>query len=71
MSCADTAFRSMWQEFEWENKVTINTNITYVFVLCCLLLLWLSCFFGWRLLLSVHVLFLSDWLWRTVTRVSF
>lgn len=22
----------MWQDFEWENKVTINTHLTYVLV---------------------------------------
>ena len=27
-SCTDTEFRQMWAEFEWENKVTVNTNIT-------------------------------------------
>ncbi|CAM8986370.1 unnamed protein product [Rhodiola kirilowii] len=26
-SCADVAFRTMWAEFEWENKVAINTVI--------------------------------------------
>lgn len=26
--CTDAEFRSMWAEFEWENKVTVNTNIT-------------------------------------------
>ncbi|XP_030461496.1 coatomer subunit beta-1-like [Syzygium oleosum] len=26
-SCADAAFRTMWAEFEWENKVAINTVI--------------------------------------------
>ncbi|XP_022103946.1 coatomer subunit beta-like [Acanthaster planci] len=26
--CTDQEFRSMWAEFEWENKVTVNTNIT-------------------------------------------
>lgn len=26
-SCADVAFRTMWAEFEWENKVAVNTNI--------------------------------------------
>jgi coatomer subunit beta len=26
--CNSDAFRSMWAEFEWENKVAINTNIT-------------------------------------------
>eukprot|EP00741_Cyanophora_paradoxa_P011015 tig00020553_g10647.t1 len=29
-TCTDTAFRSMWAEFEWENKVAINTSITDV-----------------------------------------
>jgi len=27
-SCTDEAFRLMWAEFEWENKVAINTTIT-------------------------------------------
>ncbi|XKL64186.1 hypothetical protein PGB90_004272 [Kerria lacca] len=27
-SCTDTEFRTMWAEFEWENKVSVNTNIT-------------------------------------------
>ncbi|KAF3430973.1 hypothetical protein FNV43_RR25703 [Rhamnella rubrinervis] len=26
-SCADVAFRTMWAEFEWENKVAVNTII--------------------------------------------
>jgi coatomer subunit beta len=26
--CKNEDFRSMWAEFEWENKVAINTNIT-------------------------------------------
>ncbi len=26
-TCTDQEFRSMWAEFEWENKVTVNTNI--------------------------------------------
>jgi len=26
--CSETKFRSMWTEFEWENKVNVNTNIT-------------------------------------------
>lgn len=26
-TCSDTAFRSMWAEFEWENKVAVNTDI--------------------------------------------
>jgi len=25
---SDAAFRSMWSDFEWENKVVVNTNIT-------------------------------------------
>ena len=25
--CNNEDFRSMWAEFEWENKVAINTNI--------------------------------------------
>ncbi|DBB17526.1 hypothetical protein WJX82_003794 [Trebouxia sp. C0006] len=29
-SCPDVQFRSMWAEFEWENKVAINTTITDV-----------------------------------------
>lgn len=27
-SCTDEVFRSMWAEFEWENKVAISTSIT-------------------------------------------
>ena len=27
-TCSDEAFRSMWAEFEWENKVAVNTSIT-------------------------------------------
>ncbi|KAL5011126.1 hypothetical protein ScPMuIL_013431 [Solemya velum] len=27
-SCTDTEFRTMWSEFEWENKVAVNTNIS-------------------------------------------
>ena len=27
-TCSDEDFRSMWAEFEWENKVAINTNFT-------------------------------------------
>ncbi len=27
-SCTDTEFRQMWAEFEWENKVSVNTNVT-------------------------------------------
>ncbi|KAI3630420.1 hypothetical protein MIR68_011855 [Amoeboaphelidium protococcarum] len=26
--CTNNEFRSMWTEFEWENKININTNIT-------------------------------------------
>lgn len=27
-SCTETEFRSMWAEFEWENKVPVNTEIS-------------------------------------------
>eukprot|EP00467_Chlorarachnion_reptans_P001231 CAMPEP_0114538316 /NCGR_PEP_ID=MMETSP0109-20121206/30073_1 /TAXON_ID=29199 /ORGANISM="Chlorarachnion reptans, Strain CCCM449" /LENGTH=976 /DNA_ID=CAMNT_0001722317 /DNA_START=10 /DNA_END=2941 /DNA_ORIENTATION=+ len=27
-NCTDTEFRSMWAEFEWENKVSVNTDFT-------------------------------------------
>ncbi|KAL5278654.1 COPB1 family protein [Megaselia abdita] len=27
-SCTDHEFRQMWQDFEWENKVTVNTTFT-------------------------------------------
>lgn len=27
-SCTDTEFRKMWADFEWENKVAVNTTIT-------------------------------------------
>jgi len=27
-TCSDSAFRSMWAEFEWENKVAVNTDFT-------------------------------------------
>ncbi|KAJ3108429.1 coatomer subunit beta [Phlyctochytrium planicorne] len=27
-TCSEAQFRSMWNEFEWENKVNVNTNIT-------------------------------------------
>ena len=27
-SCTETEFRSMWAEFEWENKVSVNTGLT-------------------------------------------
>lgn len=29
-SCTDLAFRAMWAEFEWENKVAVNTDLTEV-----------------------------------------
>eukprot|EP01098_Paradermamoeba_levis_P006129 TRINITY_DN2544_c0_g1_i1.p1 TRINITY_DN2544_c0_g1~~TRINITY_DN2544_c0_g1_i1.p1 ORF type:complete len:934 (-),score=297.14 TRINITY_DN2544_c0_g1_i1:23-2824(-) len=29
-TCSEVAFRSMWQEFEWENKLAVNTSITDV-----------------------------------------
>lgn len=29
-SCQDVQFRSMWAEFEWENKVAVNTSIADV-----------------------------------------
>jgi len=29
-SCSDLTFRAMWAEFEWENKVAVNTDITGV-----------------------------------------
>lgn len=27
-TCTETEFRSMWAEFEWENKVSVNTSLT-------------------------------------------
>lgn len=27
-NCTDTEFRKMWADFEWENKVAVNTTIT-------------------------------------------
>lgn len=30
-TCTDELFRSMWAEFEWENKVAISTSITELF----------------------------------------
>ena len=26
--CTDTEFRQMWADFEWENKISVSTNIT-------------------------------------------
>lgn len=31
-TCNELKFRNMWAEFEWENKVAVNTNITYFFI---------------------------------------
>ncbi|RYG51185.1 hypothetical protein EON67_03885 [archaeon] len=33
--CSDSTFRSMWADFEWENKVNVSTNITYVAMAQC------------------------------------
>lgn len=27
-TCTDIEFRKMWANFEWENKVSVNTNLT-------------------------------------------
>ena len=27
-SCTENEFRSMWAEFEWENKVSVNTTVS-------------------------------------------
>lgn len=27
-TCSESQFRLMWSEFEWENKVNVNTNVT-------------------------------------------
>ena len=27
-TCTDSEFRQMWAEFEWENKVAVNTNLS-------------------------------------------
>jgi coatomer subunit beta len=29
MQITESEFRTMWSEFEWENKVNVNTNMTY------------------------------------------
>mmetsp|Transcript_30028 Transcript_30028/g.77796 ORF Transcript_30028/g.77796 Transcript_30028/m.77796 type:complete len:755 (-) Transcript_30028:418-2682(-) len=34
-SCSDLAYRAMWAEFEWENKVAVNTEITDVNAFLC------------------------------------
>lgn len=36
--CTDEEFRQMWVEFEWENKVSVNTNVTDLrhYLLCLL-----------------------------------
>lgn len=46
-SCADVAFRSMWAEFEWENKVQIRI---FAFI-------WVSCSLYLRSGLEVHRLY--------------
>jgi coatomer subunit beta len=28
-TCTESGFRTMWSEFEWENKIKVNTNLTY------------------------------------------
>jgi hypothetical protein len=33
-TCSDPAFRTMWSDFEWENKVAVNTTMTYVQACC-------------------------------------
>uniref|UniRef100_A0AAV1UYQ3 Coatomer subunit beta n=1 Tax=Peronospora matthiolae TaxID=2874970 RepID=A0AAV1UYQ3_9STRA len=30
-TCTDSAFRAMWAEFEWENKVAVHTELSNVF----------------------------------------
>jgi coatomer subunit beta len=30
--CTDAAFRTMWAEFEWENKVPLAFPLTYLFL---------------------------------------
>lgn len=29
-TCTEAQFRNMWTEFEWENKINVNTPIAYV-----------------------------------------
>jgi len=29
-TCDDNQFRHMWFEFEWENKISINSSASYV-----------------------------------------
>lgn len=36
----------MWSEFEWENKVNVNTNITYVYFVPIALEPWLNDLFS-------------------------
>src|SRR3990167_1018839 len=31
--CSDSQYRSMWYEFEWENKVPVNAKASFVFFL--------------------------------------
>lgn len=33
-SCTDVSFRAMWAEFEWENKVAVNTEMTDIVAFC-------------------------------------
>ncbi|KIK20409.1 hypothetical protein PISMIDRAFT_105824 [Pisolithus microcarpus 441] len=33
--CSETQFRSMWTEFEWENRVNASTKMTYVLPSIC------------------------------------
>lgn len=33
--CNEAQFRSMWTEFEWENRVNVTTTITYVYLSLC------------------------------------
>lgn len=33
--CNEAQFRSMWTEFEWENRVNVTTTITYVHLCLC------------------------------------
>ncbi len=39
-TCTDTAFRTMWSDFEWENKVAVNTTMTYVNMCVCAVRCW-------------------------------
>lgn len=39
-ACTDIEFRRMWAEFEWENKVTVNTTVADLFEYLKYLLKW-------------------------------